>query len=455
MLVTLFAVVLSACGGAPAAPAASPQVVVQTQVVRETQVVEKEVLVTPTPGPNPETLIAGVEPNAEITFWTFFLSPTFDQYIQDTIKRFNEAYPGVTVKWEDRQGTLQDEYRNSLAAGNAPDVVNVPTGWVQEFAQKEQLLNMTDSLPQAAIDQYFPALFNQVNIGGKSYQVPWYQAIDAYLVNTDVISKAGFKLENLPKTFAEQKEFCKTVKEKADIPCGLRLNTGNLLQNMAYEGNVKVMSDDGKSFTFDSPAGVAWLNYYVDMVKNEWTARDILLLNDADDRKGLERFTAGQMPFYVTGPQLVRLVRESNPGLYGYLALVPRAVGESGKLPPVSMSIVVSKSTKFPKASAALATFFTNPQSMLEFAKIVSIYPSTPKAFEDPFFTQKPVAIEDQAKPFAKDIISKQENILPEIPKQKEVNEVVRAAIESALFGGTPADQALKEAATSANELIK
>ena len=34
---------------------------------------------------------------------------------------------------------------------------------------------------------------------------------------------------------------------------------------MVYEGNVKVFSDDGKSFAFNSPEGVAWLQMYVDM----------------------------------------------------------------------------------------------------------------------------------------------------------------------------------------------
>ena len=36
---------------------------------------------------------------------------------------------------------------------------------------------------------------------------------------------------------------------------------------MVYEGNVKVFSADGKTFTFDSPEAVAWLQMYVDMVK--------------------------------------------------------------------------------------------------------------------------------------------------------------------------------------------
>lgn len=457
-LIALFALLLGACGGAaPAAQGPTPEPQVITQVVVQTSVVEKpvEVVVTPTPGPNPEAVIADVEEGAEITFWTFYLSPTFDEYIKSTIARFNEAYPGVTVNWEDRQATLQEEYRNSLAAGNAPDVVNVPTGWVQEFAQKDQLLNMSEALPPAVQEQYFPDLFNQTNVGGASFQVPWYQAVDAYLVNTDVISNAGYTLEQMPKTFDEQKQFCLDFFEKSGLPCGLRMQTDNLLQTMAYEGGVEVMNADASAFTFDSPEAVQWLQDYVDLNSAGALHQDLVLLNAAEDRVGLERFTAAQMPFYVTGPQLIRLVRESNPGRYGYLAMVPRAVGRSGALPPVSMSLVVSQSTQYPKAAAALAAFFSNPQSMLEFSKIVSIYPSTPASYEDAFFTQQPVAIEDQIRPIAESIISQQKNILPEIPNQADVNDIVRQAIEAALFGGTDPQTALSDAVAQANELIK
>jgi putative chitobiose transport system substrate-binding protein len=457
LLAALFALVLSACGAqAPAAPS-EPQVV--TQVVVQTEVVEVEkpveVVVTPTPGPNPEAAIGDVEEGAEITFWTFYLSPTFDEYIKSTIARFNEAYPGVTVNWEDRQATLQEEYRNSLAAGNAPDVVNVPTGWVQEFAQADQLINMSEALPAEVQEQYYPDLFNQLNVGGASYQVPWYQAVDAYLVNTDVISKAGYTLDMLPKTFDEQKSFCLDFFEKSGTPCALRMQTDNLLQTIAYEGGVEVMNADGSAFSFDSPEAVQWLQDYVDLNNAGAIHKDIVLLNSADVRIGLERFTSGQAPFYVTGPQLIRVVRESNPGLYGYLAMVPRAVGRSEALPPVSMSIVASKSTKYPRAAAALAAFFSNPQSMLEFSKLVSIYPSTPASYEDSFFTQQPVAIEDQIRPIAESIISQQKNILPEISNQAEVNEVVRQAIEAALFGGVDPQTALSDAVAQANELIK
>jgi putative chitobiose transport system substrate-binding protein len=118
------------------------------------------------------------------------------------------------------------------------------------------------------------------------------------------------------------------------------------------------------------------------------------------------------------------------------------------------MAISVKKDTKFPNASMALAAFFTGPRAMLDFAKIVPVYPSTPAAYDDPFFSEQPDLIEDSARPLAKDLISKQQNILIPIPHKKDVNDIVRQAVESALFGGVSTQEALSSAVTQANALL-
>jgi len=220
---------------------------------------------------------------------------------------------------------------------------------------------------------------------------------------------------------------------------------------MAYQGGVDVYDPATKKFTFDSPEGVAWLQMYVDMAKAGTIDRNALL---QEDRVGLDLFTSGRAAFYQTGPQLIREVRSNNPGMYGYLAVQPAPVGKSGALSPTSMAMSIKADTKYPKAAMALAVFMTNPQSQLEFSKIVGIYPSTPASYEDPFFTQIPVAIEDQARPISKDIISKQADIVPEYASPADVNEIVKKAVESALYNNVPAQKALTDAVTEANALI-
>lgn len=413
---------------------------------------------TPEPSKNPEAVIDGVEQGATISLWTFYLSPTFDDYIKSTIARFEATYPGVTVNWEDHQGTFLDDYRNAVAAGNAPDVANLSDteGWVREFASAGKLLSMTDNLPQSVIDTYFPGLFKLQLVGDKSYQVPWYQAIAVELVNHQIWDKTGLKIEDFPKTWDGLPALCQTIKDKTGTTCDVRLTMTNLITDLAYQSGVKVLSDDGKSFAFNGPEAVKWLQMYADMVKNKLVDRQAL--TTTDDRVALQLFESGKAAFYQTGPQLIRDVRQNAPGLYGYLGVAPIPVGPPGVTPPTSMAMSVKADTKYPKASLALAVFFTDPQSQLEFSKLVSIYPSTPASYDDPFFTTPGVAIEDSAKPMAKDIISKQADIMPELPssvKAADLNDILSRHIQDALFGSVDPQKALDAAVAEANALIK
>ncbi|RPJ34634.1 MAG: extracellular solute-binding protein [Planctomycetaceae bacterium] len=468
VIVSMLTVSLAACGATPEAivntvvveqtvPVKETVIVKETSVVKETEVVEQivEVVVTPTAAPHPEAVIEGVEPNAEIAIWTFWLSPTFDEYIQSTIARFQEAYPGVTVNWEDHQATFQDDLRNSFAAGNAPDVINlsVGEGWVAEYATNGLLLNLDEAVPQSVKDVYFSGLWEQQLVDGENYQFPWYQGIAVELINRQIYDETGLTVEDFPKTVDGLPALCQTIKETTNTLCDIRLTVNDLLSQMVYEGDVQVMSEDGTTFTFDSPEAVEWLQMYVDMVNDETLDRTVLVAEQ--DRTGLDLFVSGNAAFYQTGPNLIREVRSNNPGLYGYLAVVQAPVGKSGVVGKGLMGMSVKNDTEFPNASIALAQFFTNPLSMLEFAKVVAVYPSTPASYDDPFFSTPPVAIEDSARPIAKDIISKLADIVPTIPNKADVNQYVLDAVQQALFNDVPAQEALTEAVTRANALLE
>jgi ABC-type glycerol-3-phosphate transport system substrate-binding protein len=460
-VVSALALALAACGPTPTPERVEVEVTKEVEVevpVEVTKIVQEvvteEVIVTPTPGPNPEAVIEGVEPNAEITVWTFWLSPTFDDYVKGTIARFEEAYPGVTVNWEDHQATFQDDLRNAFAAGIAPDVINlsISEGWVTDYATQGLLLPLDDVVPQDVVDQYFPNLWDQQVVDGMHYQFPWYQGIIVNLVNTQILGDAGLTVEDFPKTVQELPAFCQTIKDETGTLCDIRLTVNDLLAQMTYEGGVQVINEDGTEFTFDSPEAVEWLQMYVDMVAAGTVDRTVLVTDQ--DRVGLDLFTSGQAAFYNTGPNLIREVRANNPGLYGYLDVVPAPVGKSGVVGKGLMAMSVKADTEFPNASIALATFFTNPQSMSEFSKIVAIYPSTPASYDDPFFSEEPVAIEDSAKPYARDAVSKLSDIVPFVPNKADVNEIVLQAVQQALFNNVPAQQALSDAVAQANALL-
>ena len=70
-----------------------------------------------------------------------------------------------------------------------------------------------------------------------------------------------------------------------------------------------------------------------------------------------------ESPFYATGPNLARQVKDQNSTLYENLAMVPQPLGKSNVAGKGLMSLSVKGDTKFPNASMALAQFFTNPRT--------------------------------------------------------------------------------------------
>ena len=152
-------------------------------------------------------------------------------------------------------------------------------------------------------------------------------------------------VEDFPKTVQELPAFCQIIKGETGTLCDIRLTVNDLLAQMTYEGGVQVINEDGTEFTFDSPEAVEWLQMYVDMVAAGTVDRTVLVTDQ--DRVGLDLFTTGKAAFYNTGPNLIREVRANNPGLYGYLAVVPAPVGKSGVVGKGLMALSVKGDTKY------------------------------------------------------------------------------------------------------------
>ena len=209
-------------------------------------------------------------PTPRSSFWTFYLSPSFDQYIKDTIARFEATYPGVTVKWEDHQATFQADLNNAFSAGHRARTSSTSRSARAGSAttrRKDQLLGLNSIVPKAVQDIYFPGLWNEQLVNGENFQFPWYQGLNVELINKKIYEEgAGLDAADFPTKIEELPAICKTIKDKTDTLCDIHLTVKDLLSQMVYEGNVDVINDAGTAFTFDSKAGVDWLQMYVDMV---------------------------------------------------------------------------------------------------------------------------------------------------------------------------------------------
>jgi multiple sugar transport system substrate-binding protein len=86
----------------------------------------------------------------KITFWDENAGPSRTPYLQELIKKFNQANPNIEVEYVGLPwSSSKQKIDVAIAANNTPDCSGVSTNWVSEFALNKSII---------PLDRYFNKL---------------------------------------------------------------------------------------------------------------------------------------------------------------------------------------------------------------------------------------------------------------------------------------------------------
>jgi putative chitobiose transport system substrate-binding protein len=409
-------------------------------------------------------VIDGVEEGAEIRFWPWALTPDFEDYLNKVIENFEATYPGVNVIMEGQPGAgARDNIRNSFAAGNPADVINVSDGWVAEFAEAGVLLNMDEAIGgayPALREEYVDGAWTKVTFDGVSYSIPWYLAFSNVMaVNGLIADELGITGDDIPDTWAEAYDFACEIREQSggayyaySLPWGELAGLG-VLNDFLGEG-ISVYNEDRSEVIFNQDERAAGiLDQYKRLLDEDCIPRESLT---DDVREMIDRFSQGEILLLQTGPQLFRLVEENNPDVFNSLFLDQQFVGAANirSIGGVQMLIIPSSSA-FPNASLAFAQFLTNADVQTAFSQEVPIYSSNLVSYENPFFTEGGESLTDQLRPLAGEYFQTATNTgILDFPQLAEVEQIVLGEFQAALLGVKSSQQALDDMAARINAIL-
>ncbi len=382
----------------------------------------------------------------ELEMWTLALSPTFDDYINGVVAEFEADHPGVTVNWVDLpDGGFPDKFFASIAAGQAPDVVNLNTSRMRLAVKEDALVNLSENATPEQLSIYFPSLLDSSSVGGSVYAFPWYQAPTILMYNKGIFEQAGLDSESAPTTYEEAIQLAQTIREATFLEgiAPLPFPEDWLVQN-----GVDILSEDGTEPAFNTPEGVAALQTYVDAVENRAVSQDAI---NFDYQKAIGDFAGGQAAMLVTGPQFLRTVESDGPDVYANLGLAPYPQTATGIIPNAIQNMVVPAASDNVDLAIELANFVTNDANQLAFAKLVSIFPSTVEAAGDEFFCSDQESLEGRARCIQAQSIDRSfDNQV-----RQDIKDEIRKAFGEAMIGQKTAEQALEDAATAVSVLAK
>lgn len=380
-----------------------------------------------------------------LRFWTIGLSGTYDAYMQGLARAFEAQHPGVTVVWEDlSQDATRQKLMASIAAGDPPDLVNLDTEFALTMAQNGALTRLDDLVSAEQRERYFPNLWAAGQVDGATYAIPWYVTTRVIMMNRSLMKDAGLDPARPPRTWDELDAFARQISSKTDS-VGM-MPAIRIINDWSMAG-CPIVDIATLRPEFVNPVAVAAVDRYRALYAEGVMPPETL----TEGYKGaLDRYKAGSLGFLEAGPQFLLRIKADAPSVYEATALAPLPETATHTIPAATMNFAVPVSSKHRELAVELGLFLTSPQAQLEFAKLVPLLPSTVESTRDPYFkTGGADKLQAEAVRISLSQLSQCRDFSLALPRQKDLMRALNAAVEKAIRGEVPTEQALQEAAAA------
>lgn len=249
--------------------------------------------------------LAGTSASAvEIEYWQYFFDARV-QAMEQLIENFEAANPDITVTMTHFPYA---DYRTKVAAaipaGEGPDVVQLFYGWLNDYVQAELIQPLpTDTFAPEMIDaEFFPMVQAMKGEDGRYWALPTAVRSLALFYNERLLEDAGV---TPPTTLDEMMAAAKamTKRDGAGNLTQVGITAGMTAQDHHWwrEGLIRQMggepyTDDYKTVSYDSEAGLKALELYADMFQSDDAVTAIGFMDEPQ-----AAFKAGRAGMHIDG----------------------------------------------------------------------------------------------------------------------------------------------------------
>jgi len=294
-------------------------------------------------------------------------------------KEFEAENPGVKIQVTGIPfDSAHDKLATAITAGKTPDVSQIGTTWMGEFAT--QALDPTP----ASIDKsvFFEGAQKTTEVGGTSYGVPWYVETRVVFYRKDLAAKAG--ITTMPTDWAGLKAMAQAMQTKAGAKWGIDLQPGGqgswqAVLPFAWSNGAEVATADEKKFTFDTPETTEAVKYFQSFFTDGIADKQPPLNSRTPN------FVKGSVPMFISGPwEMGGIEKLGGAGFkekYGVMAMPKQKTATSFV---GGSDLVVFKSSKNRDSAWKFVQWLSDPKIQVKFYALSTDLPSVKSAWTDP-----------------------------------------------------------------------
>lgn len=370
-----------------------------------------------------------------VEWWQFWTDPDSRPTIEAMVAEFEKVNPEIDVRITDLTwANGQEKIVIGFASGTGPDLVELGSDWIAQFASNGQLADLSQ---QIAPDSSQFQGWGLATYDGKVYAKPWILGTRVLYANGDLLARVGYDSAYLPYNWPQLAEAAINIRKLGKDTYGWGSNTAEkhrLYKKFLpffWSNGAQFFTDDGKYCVISSTKAIEALNYYKKLNDSAGYVGDQRAIEDA--------FLDGKIGFVISGDWLLKRIEVENRQFNLRSGPIP-----GPKYPGKSFMggeyLAVNQASKVQEAARKLMDFVTSPENQVRFCQANrSANPSSLQAQQNPYF-----ASNLHLQTFIKQMRSAEHP--PVDPLWVVVEDELEKAIEDALFGAKKPAGALREA---------
>lgn len=378
----------------------------------------------------------------EVTMWGSWSGDQVAQ-LQKQIDVYNNSQDKYEVKYVVQQN-VEEKLLTGVAGGELPDLIMWDRFLTALYAPKEVLTPIDELVAKDKVDTgaFYEKTIEEMSYGDQLYGLPVMVDDRAIFYNKDLLAEAGVQP---PKTWDELEAAAKKLTKWENgklVQSGFSLSDPGLFNIYLEQAGGQLVSDDQQTVAYNSPQGMEVLNFW-DKLQNQ----DKVYAQGFDD--GVDSFAAGTLAMKYDGPWALDTYNKVDGLNYGVVAPPTGPNGDHGAVMGGFGLVIPDKADNKDGAWDFMKWWTTIPENGVEFAKISGWMPANKVAAEDPYFTD-----DEYYSVFVSTL--EYADIRPTVQGYSEVEGLaLRPQLEKFLSGEVSAEQALKQAETEGNAILK
>ncbi len=369
-----------------------------------------------------------------ISWWQFWTDPTIKPVIEEMVEEFEKQNSDIAVELTDLTwANGHEKIVIAFASGNGPDIVELGSDWIAEFAVNGHLSEIkVDDAAQQEFHGWEMATFQS-----KVYAKPWFLGTRVIFGNRDLLNKAGYAETFAPISLGQFKEAVYKVDSLSKKIYGFGSNAPEKHRSykkylpFSWSFDAQIFSDDNRLCLLASDYAVKALNYYKELHDS---------CGYVANQRGIEdAFLDGKVGFVLSGDWLLKRIENEKLDFNLMSTLIP-----GDKYPGRSFMggefLAINSASKQKEAAQKFIDFITSPENQVKFCQANrSANPSSKTATEDEYFKSN-----THLQTFIKQL--KIANHPPVDPNWVVYESFIEKAVEDALFNGVEPGTALLKA---------